>query len=374
MYLAEGEFSGQDKELVRNCPLTNRPCESNMGFLDREMTIRPNATPGYLEASIIVRNNGLKSIDEMEDKEKRKAFAIAREWANEEIKHNKEQLKYHIAARKAIIQSKELARKDKEKRSVARRSKIMSDISKYGNEWKSEDDMERFLESANTETEKVNAVQAQIRYHKHILGTDTILGKEGTNLFKLTKIGLEQLCENLKKVISQSPSYEFLDEIIPASTERISGATILSQEKRKELYEEWVAILKDKLEKEREKRQAHGAKSTAESSKSKNKDKRVIKELPDPTFLVGKRVEHTWNVLEEGKKRARKCIYTGTITRILRRSKDKLYTLFEIVYDVDQQESDDDDDNDDEEDEELKTAWEYELLMDYVNGDLTIVE
>ena len=255
MYLAEGEFSGHDKEKehVRNCPQTNRPCESNMGFLDREMTIRPNATPGYLEASIIVQNNGLKSIGAMEDKEKSKAFAIAREWASEVIKQNKEQLKYHIAARKAIIQSKELAGKDKEKWSVARRSKIVSDLSRYGNEWKNEDDMKRFLESANTEAEKVNAVQAQIRYHKHILGTDTVMGKEGKNLFKLTNIGLEQLCENLKKIISQSPSYEFLDEIRPSSTERISGATILSREKRKELYEQRVAILKDKLEKEREK-------------------------------------------------------------------------------------------------------------------------
>ena len=55
--------------------------------------------------------------------------------------------------------------------------------------------MERFLESANTVIEEVNAVQAKIRYHKHILGTDTVMGKEGTNLFKLTKTGLEQLCE-----------------------------------------------------------------------------------------------------------------------------------------------------------------------------------
>lgn len=62
----------------------------------------------------------------------------------------------------------------------------MSNLSNYGNEWKNEDDMERYLESANTETEKVKAVQAQIRYHKHILGTDTVMGKEGTNLFKLT--------------------------------------------------------------------------------------------------------------------------------------------------------------------------------------------
>ena len=53
--------------------------------------------------------------------------------------------------------------------------------------------MERFLESANTVIEEVNAVQAKIRYHKHILGTDTVMGKEGTNLFKLTKTGLEQL-------------------------------------------------------------------------------------------------------------------------------------------------------------------------------------
>ena len=89
-----------------------------------------------LKPNKIDRNNGLKSIDEMEDKEKCNAFATAREWASEVIKQNMEQLKYHIAARKAIIQSKELARKDKEKRSDARRSKEVSDSRKYGNDGK----------------------------------------------------------------------------------------------------------------------------------------------------------------------------------------------------------------------------------------------
>lgn len=118
-----------------------------------------------------------------------------------------------------------------------------------------------------------------------------------------------------KKTISHSPSYEFLNE---SSINRDDiGLTGLSRQKRKELYEERVATLKDKLEKEKEKRQAHGAKSTAESSKSKNKDKNTINELQGPTFLFGRRAEHPYKFLEDGKKRARKYIYTGTITRIL---------------------------------------------------------
>ena len=65
----------------------------------------------------------------------------------------------------------------------------MSDLSKYGNEWKNEDAMERFLESANTETEKVNAVQAEIRYHKHIHGTQTVMGREEEIFSNLLRVG-----------------------------------------------------------------------------------------------------------------------------------------------------------------------------------------
>ncbi len=57
---------------------------------------------------------------------------------------------------------------------------------------------------------------------------------------------------------------------------------------------------------------------------------------PSPSFLVGKRVDHTFMIKQAGKKRRRKTVFSGTVTRILRESNQPLMTLFEIDYDFDQ--------------------------------------
>ena len=46
MYLKDGGFAEtNDRNTVRNCSLTNRPSESDMGRLDKEISMCPNATP-----------------------------------------------------------------------------------------------------------------------------------------------------------------------------------------------------------------------------------------------------------------------------------------------------------------------------------------
>ena len=66
MYLEGGEFAElNDRSAVRNCPLTNRASESNMGRLDKEIVMRPNATPGYLEAKVIVTAESMRNIDKL---------------------------------------------------------------------------------------------------------------------------------------------------------------------------------------------------------------------------------------------------------------------------------------------------------------------
>ena len=62
----------------------------------------------------------------------------------------------------------------------------------------------------------------------------------------------------------------------------------------------------------------------------------------------------------------------GTVTRIVRQSSQPLLTLYEIVYDVDQTESDSD--IEEEKGEDAERVFEYELLVDYVNGDLQIIQ
>ncbi len=69
---------------------------------------------------------------------------------------------------------------------------------------------------------------------------------------------------------------------------------------------------------------------------------------PSPSFLVGRRVDHTFMIKQAGKKRRRKTVCSGTVTRILRESNQPLVTLFKIVYDFDQEGEGDSDDEEEE--------------------------
>ena len=99
--------------------------------------------------------------------------------------------------------------------------------------------------------------------------------------------------------------------------------------------------------------------------------KKKHKDTPDPNFLAGKRVEHEFLISREGSKRRRRLVYTGTVKKIVRRAKDPLYTLYSIEYDVDNISSDTDSDDNDE---EPLTECNYELLIDYINGDLKVID
>ena len=88
--------------------------------------------------------------------------------------------------------------------------------------------------------------------------------------------------------------------------------------------------------------------------------------MPHPEFLVGQRVEHQFRVVEGGRKGAQNLIFTGTVTKIVKGAQNPLYTLYQIIYDVDEIDSEDE--------EPVKNIFEYELLTDFTNGDLTIID
>ena len=101
-----------------------------MGRLDKEISMRPNATPEYIEAKVVVTSESLKNIDQLSEK----AFDVARKYATECIADNKKKLKEYIAAEKAIIKRKQDIKQLKDVRVVVSMSKVISDISKYGGE------------------------------------------------------------------------------------------------------------------------------------------------------------------------------------------------------------------------------------------------
>ena len=93
-YLPGGEFGGltADQEAVRNCPLTNRECESIMATLDQSLEVTPNTTPGYMEAGVLLNTASLPDhFASSSEEEEQQQFDVARKYATETISDNKKE-------------------------------------------------------------------------------------------------------------------------------------------------------------------------------------------------------------------------------------------------------------------------------------------
>ena len=189
-------------------------------------------------------------------------------------------------------------------------------------------------------------------------------------------------------MIKIAPHVQHLADL-DSDTVRISSASALSKEERQKLYDLRVEAIDKKKEAERKKREDKIAaeesleEETSEvgastgkrkSGSGRSQRKRQCKDKPEkllePTELVGKRVEHTWKVIEEGSRRAQKFIYLGTVIRIVKYAENKLYTCFEIQYDIGINE----DEEEDEEEDEPQTIFHLPLLVDYMDGSLELVD
>ena len=94
-------------------------------------------------------------------------------------------------------------------------------------------------------------------------------------------------------------------------TIRISGTSILDSDRRQELLEQRISILNKKLQRQREKlcnndgESGESAQEVIVGEKRKSLDKGPVCQkiskitMPEPEFLVGKRVEHTFFVSEK---------------------------------------------------------------------------
>ena len=94
--------------------------------------------------------------------------------------------------------------------------------------------------------------------------------------------------------------------------------------------------------------------------------------MPVPLYLVGKRVEHTFLVKRPNRVRRTRTIFTGSVINIVKESQNPLFTKYKIRYDFDSLSgfgAGDESDNKD-----VDTDFIYDLLIDYVNGDLKVIE
>ncbi|KAG1683760.1 hypothetical protein GQR58_009763 [Nymphon striatum] len=313
LYLSEGDFvnaTPEEREDLRNCPLTNRACESGMAVLEQYIKSKSNATPGFLESMIMLNSLDLEEIGKLPEDEKQKQWKVAKTYAVEYIERNTEKL------------------------AIAYRSNIAAEISQYGGEWKTAKAVRDELAKLGSDSVQRKALETQLRYQKHILWVQEVLPAEDREqLFKERISGLEKRLIAHREKLKQVPTSSESEYILPI-------------EKQKEV----------------------GANRKSADSSAANK-KVCTPKVPNPQFLVGKRVEHCFMLQKPGRKRRSKTIFTGTILNISKESIDPLYTLYRIRYDVVNA-----DDPDDSDDEEVETDFYYDLMVDSVNGDIKIIE
>lgn len=105
-YLSEGEFAAptlEERNDLRNCPLTNHACESVMAALDSYIKSKPNATPGFLDSLIMLRSLDLEKVGGLPEVERKKQWKIAQKYSSETIAANKAKLRTILDSRQLLL-------------------------------------------------------------------------------------------------------------------------------------------------------------------------------------------------------------------------------------------------------------------------------
>lgn len=179
---------------------------------------------------------------------------------------------------------------------------------------------------------------------------------------KLHTFTIDELVVNLKRIIGLNPqSTEIYEETTDEIT--LTPYMVIAPDRRRGLFQQQKKALQNKLYAELVKAQRPAAAPKAKKDTA----------LPsDPHFLVGKRVEHKFNVVEKdgrSKMLKRNVWYSGIVESIAKLTENIFETVYRVTYDML-----DDGSSDCESDEETQSTFEYQLLIDYVDGDLRIVE
>ena len=113
-----------------------------------------------------------------------------------------------MKARQAILKRKQQKQRERKASQALAKSKIVSELSRYGGEWKNAKVVDEQLAKLKTENQKRTALELQIRYHKNILLAQEILPTEKKKLLKITRVPVNELKNNLKKILTLSPHLE----------------------------------------------------------------------------------------------------------------------------------------------------------------------
>lgn len=331
------EPSEQVQAHASNVPTTNILAERDFAILDLLVRQKPSARTLSYEAMVMWLHNGtVKWLESLSPEEKKEKMAHARKSAGDILERYNGRKEAIKRQRQENLIKKQEQKKEKERRDKNKKVTITNKIAKLGGVWRSGTEMDSSLTRLHGDKEKMQALVAQLQFHKTVLRAD---GNKELFQQSIKKSGkshvysLDELRLNLIEVlrINQVEREEREEpELQPALTYRSEEETHgrLAEQKRK---------LVQKLNAAREKRERSKQKIT------------LLQYLEDPEKLVGQRVQH--NCCEEGEPTP--VWYSGTVLQITKRKPNTLNTIFKIKYDV-------------------GDMWEFPLLKDMQIGDLRI--
>jgi hypothetical protein len=234
--------------------------------------------------------------------------------------------------RQADLVSKREKKEAKEQRERAKKEELMEKLQEIGGLWKTPDEVDRKVKALSGD-KKVKALQVQIMFRRHVLGTQNT-GKIMNIMSQGKYLSAEKLSANLKCVIRNGEEARPIASNEVSTTSNPISSVCLQEEKVK---------FQKLAEAERQKR----SKSTKRQKTAGGSASTVVPETPDPEDLIGKRVQHLLDEPDGSTK-----WYCGIVTGLKVRRGKYMYSL---VYDGESE------------------TYNFPLLDDMENGELRIV-
>lgn len=303
-----------NSDTYTNVPATNVIAERDFAQLDLLLRAKPAARTLTLETLIMWVNNKtpewLKTLDSTA---RSKYMSQARAHSKEILSKYQDRMKEIKSQRWAQLQEKQKKKREKEDKERKQTVALVTDVMSLGGVWTTEEEASRKYHELKLEGEHTarRAIYTQLQFMQKNLKC-LAPSKEhfqlSSNQVQFTSM---QKFDHLKDVINANDM-----TVQPAETTPSQGLTYTDPETREQRFREQKLKQSKKIEYERQKR-------AAESSK-----RHLQALLEDPTLLLGKRIDHLFNVEKE------KHWYSGTVVSIKKEEENKLKTLYAIDYDL----------------------------------------
>ena len=213
-HLPGGKYSEPSDELIsetRSAMRHNKLPEFVFGQLDQLLRYRPNATLLTNEAYLMYSHNKTRKwLADLPKDEKEKLIEESRKEGKVIRRQFKVRLSEIEAKRLDIQNQRRRQMEERERKRLKNLETFTADVCFYGL-WQSAQQIEEGLENLNTETEKRNALQSQLRFRKNVLkqkhdDKHVYNFSRKNEQGKYIKLSIEQLQNNVLSLIQETLS------------------------------------------------------------------------------------------------------------------------------------------------------------------------